>query len=171
MLIITEECEQVRLPQRAHAYMHTCMYARAQARVCALERTHAHDFSSRDGLLYQQALHLWIQLNCKFKKKYCILKKGKCSVLYVCGPLSCYHSPNTDNSCLHSSYTVLGISCNLGMSQSTQKDVCRLYVNMLFDTSTETLGNVGIGGRHGEVPRNTLRQYMLSRTQGCYGVI
>lgn len=57
---------------------------------------------------------------------------------------------NTYNSCLHSNYTILGISQNLEMGQSTQKDMCRLYVNTLFNVSTGALENVDISGRQGD---------------------
>lgn len=58
---------------------------------------------------------------------------------------------NTYNSCLHSNYIILGISHNLEMRLSTQKDICRLYVNTLFNISTGALENVDINGRHGDV--------------------
>jgi hypothetical protein len=48
----------------------------------------------------------------------------------------------TYNNCLHSSYTVLGISWHLEMSQSTQGGVCRLSVNTVFNISTGMLEDV-----------------------------
>lgn len=108
-------------------------------------------------------------------KRFCILKKEKYSVLNVNGPLSCYHPQNiTYNCCLHSNYTVLGISHNLEMRQSTQKDMYRLYVNTLFNISTGALENVDIGGRHGDVlksaPHQRIGTYAFKNMWllGCY---